>query len=132
MLQWLRRYQDVTYAAMRIVLAFLFLCHGLQKLVGAFGGPQMPLASMLGVASVIETIGGVLIGIGLLTTPVALISAGEMAAAYFIAHAPRGGLPIQNQGELAVLNCFAFLYIASRGAGRYSVDAIRSRGITAR
>jgi putative oxidoreductase len=103
------------YAVLRIVAGLMFAVHGAQKLLGLFGGPQVPLMSQLGLAGVIELIGGLLIAIGLFTSIAAFIASGEMAAAYFIAHAPRGLLPIQNGGELAVLYCFLFLYIAARG-----------------
>ena len=86
----------------------------------------MPLASQMGAAGVIEFVGGILIAIGLLTSVAALIASGEMAVAYFQAHAPRGTWPIQNGGELAVLYGFLFLYIATRGAGAWGLD--RSTG----
>jgi putative oxidoreductase len=79
-------------------------------------------------AGVIEVAGGFLIALGLLTRPLALVCSGEMGVAYFVLHAPRGPWPIQNQGELAVLYAFVFLYVASRGAGSYSLDAILSEG----
>ena len=112
---------------MRVVLAFLYFCHGAQKLFGLFGGHQVPLASLLGVAAVLETVLGVLIAIGFVTSWAAFIAAGEMAAAYFRAHAPRGGLPVQNGGDLAVALCFAFLYIAAHGGGRFSLDSMKRR-----
>jgi len=118
----LSRLGELTYAAMRIVAALIYFCHGLQKVFGAFGGHVMPLTSLMGVAGLIETILGPLIAIGLLTPWAAFIGSGEMAAAYFKAHAPRGPLPIENGGELAVILCFVFLYIATQGGGRYSVD----------
>jgi putative oxidoreductase len=121
------RFSDLTYAAMRIVLAFLFLCHGLQKLFGVLGGARVPAGSLFWLAGLIETIGGTLIAIGLFTPYVAFITSGEMAAAYFLAHAPRAAFPIQNGGELSVALCFAFLYIASRGGGRFSLDGARRR-----
>ena len=110
---------------MRIVLAFIYMAHGLQKLFGMFGGHAVPLHSLFGVAGVLETVLGALIAVGLFTSWAAFIASGEMAAAYFMAHAPRGRLPIQNGGELAVVLCFAFLYIASQGGGRFSADAVR-------
>ncbi len=116
---------ELAYSAMRVVLAFLYGCHGLQKLVGAFGGHQVPLMTLIGAAAVIETVLGPLIGVGLFTSWAALIASGEMAFAYFRVHSPRGTLPIQNGGELAVAFCFAFLYIATRGGGRWSLDSIR-------
>ena len=117
------RYAPTTYALFRIVFGFLFLCNGLQKTMGMFGGQVPPLMSMQGAAGVIETLGGLLIMIGFLTRYAAFISSGEMAAAYFIVHQPMGPLPIVNNGQLSVLFCFAFLYIASRGPGKLSVDA---------
>ncbi len=121
------RYAPQVYCIMREVFALVYLVHGLQKLVGMFGGQVVPLASMLGVAATIELGAGLLILIGLFTKPAAFIASGEMAAAYFIAHFPRSPLPIMNGGEPAVLLCFGFLYIAARGAGPWSVDALRRR-----
>lgn len=121
------RYAPQVYALFRIVAGFLFVFHGLQKLMGMFGGTVMPTGSLPWVAGVIELVGGILIMIGLLTRVAAFIASGEMAAAYFMVHQPKGTWPIENAGELAVLYCFAFLYIAARGAGMCSVDAARSR-----
>lgn len=110
---------------MRIIVGFLYVQHGTAKL---FGIPHIPmfdglhLMSLLGLAGVLELVGGTLILIGLLTRPAAFILSGEMAVAYFMAHAPQGFLPILNQGELAVLYCFLFLYLSVAGAGAYSVD----------
>ena len=119
------RYASYTFALMRIVFGFLFLCHGLQKF-GMLGGQMQPFLSFpLGVAGLLEVVLGVLILIGLFTRLAAFVASGEMAGAYFMAHQPQGGLPIQNGGEPAVLFCFAFLYIASRGAGIWSADATR-------
>jgi putative oxidoreductase len=123
----LARLSEPIYAAFRIVFGALFAFHGAQKLLGAFGGQVQPVGTMPWFAGVIELVGGILIAIGLLAGLVAFIASGEMAAAYFMAHAPRGTWPIQNAGELAALYCFAFLYIAARGAGRFSVDGA-SRG----
>ena len=114
---------EIAYALMRIAAGFLFFCHGAQKLFGAIGGHRMPLSTMLGAAGLIETVCGVLIIVGLFTSVAAFIASGEMAVAFFIQHAPKGGLPIQNGGELAVLFCFLFLFVAGRGAGIWSVDA---------
>ncbi|MBM3777757.1 MAG: DoxX family protein [Acidimicrobiia bacterium] len=113
---------------MRIVFGFLYLPHGLQKLVGWFDGTVHPLDSLRGVAGIIETVGGVLIALGLFTRPVAFIASGEMAAAYFISHAPRGPWPILNGGELSALYCFAFLYFALYGPGPLSLDVLMKRG----
>jgi len=115
---------EVAYTLMRIAAGFLFLCHGVQKLFGALDGHRMPFGTMLGAAGVIETVCGLLIAIGLFTSIAAFIASGEMAVAFFLQHAPKGGLPIQNGGELAVLFCFAFLFVAPRGAGVWSIDAV--------
>jgi len=116
------RFAPHLYALLRIVSGLLFACHGAQKLLGLFGGHRVPLASQLGVASIIELGGGLLIAVGLLTSIAAIIAAAEMAVAYFQVHLPRGLVPIQNSGELAVLYCFLFLYIAARGAGPWGID----------
>ncbi len=114
-------YSPYLYALLRIVAGLLFAQHGVQKLFGWLGGTQMPLASQMGVAGIVEAFGGLAIALGLFTSPVAFIASGQMAVAYFQSHLPRGVWPIQNGGELAVLNCFLFLYIASRGSGKWSV-----------
>ena len=121
------RYASTIYAIVRIVFGFLFLVHGLQKLFGMFDGTVVPLGSLLGVAAMVELIGGILIIVGLFTRLAAFIASGEMAAAYFIMHLPQAFWPVQNGGESAVLFCFAFLYIAVRGAGSLSVDGLRSK-----
>ena len=110
---------------MRIVVGFTFLCHGLQKLFGMFGGmPQgVEMNPLLYTAGTIELVGGALIMIGLRAGWAAFICSGMMAVAYFIAHQGQGALPIQNHGELAAVYCWVFLFIASRGSGKLSVDA---------
>jgi putative oxidoreductase len=122
----LARIAGPAYAAFRIVTGFLFAFHGAQKLFGAFGGQAQPLASMPGAAGVIELVCGVLVMVGVLTGFAAFLASGEMAAAYFLAHAPKGLWPIQNGGELAALYCFAFLFIAARGAGMWSLGGRNS------
>jgi putative oxidoreductase len=102
--------------------------HGLQKLFGFFGGvppsgEAVPLISLMGAAGLIETIGGVLIVVGFLTRPVAAVLVAEMVVAYFMAHFPQGGWPIQNQGELALLYASIFVFLAGHGAGPLSLDA---------
>ncbi len=116
---------------MRIIIGFLYLQHGAAKLLGVphiamFDGLQ--LVSLLGLAGILELVGGSLILLGLLTRPVAFILSGEMAVAYFMAHAPHGFLPILNQGELAVVYCFVFLYLSVAGGGTYSLDGMRKKG----
>jgi putative oxidoreductase len=120
------------YAVLRIVAGLLFACHGAQKLFGVLGGMDeagatAPLFSLMGLAGVIEFFGGLLIAVGLLTGYAAFIASGEMAAAYFMAHFPRGFWPIENNGELAMLFCFLFLYIASRGGVKWSIDSARAK-----
>jgi putative oxidoreductase len=119
------RYAPQVYALFRAATGFLFLFHGVQKLFGLFGREAVAVGTLPWAAGVIETVGGVLVMIGFLTRPMAFIASGEMAVAYFMAHQPRATWPIQNGGELAALYCFAFLYIAARGAGAWSVDSTR-------
>jgi putative oxidoreductase len=123
----LGKFSPQIYALLRIVAGLLFAQHGAQKLFGALGGETVQLVSRMGLAGVIELVGGLLIALGLFSSLAAFIASGEMAAAYFIAHAGNGLFPIQNRGELAVLNCFLFLYIASRGSEIWSIDAVRGK-----
>lgn len=121
----------VTHSLLRIVAGLMFMMHGGQKLFGWFGGMggqggTAELLSMPGIAGVLEVVGGALIIIGLFTRPVAFILSGEMAVAYFMMHFPQAFWPIQNQGELAALYSFTFLFFAFNGAGPLSVDAARS------
>ena len=118
-------YSPYLYALLRIVAGLAFAQHGAQKLFGLLGGTAVELMSQRGIAGVIEFVGGLLIAIGLFTSPVAFLAGGEMAVAYFQSHAPRGFWPIQNGGELAVLYCFIFLYFAAVGSGKLSIDSIR-------
>ena len=119
----LGRLHDPVHALFRVVVGFLFACHGSQKLFGFPPAPEPhPLTALMLVAGVIELVGGVLIALGLMTSIAAFLCSGQMAVAYFMAHAPQGFLPIVNQGELAVLYCFAFLFLAATGGGRYSLD----------
>ena len=121
--RFLTPYKETIYAAFRIVAGLLFACHGAQKLLGMFGGiPAEHLNALTYTAGAIELIGGLMIGVGFQASIAAFICSGTMAVAYFMAHQPQGLLPIQNQGELAVLYCFAFLTIAAKGSGRLSVD----------
>ena len=115
------------YALMRVIVGLLFACHGAQKVFGWFGGldgkgTAAPLSSLFGVAGTIEMFTGFLITIGLLAGYAAFIASGQMAAAYFMGHYPNGFWPILNNGEPAVLFCFIFLYMASKGAGVWSID----------
>ncbi len=105
--------------------ALLYVCHGTQKLVGFPGGRAVAGATLMQAAGVIELVAGGLLVVGLFTTYAAFLASGEMAVAYFISHAPGGFWPILNRGELAVLYCFLFLYVASRGSGPLSLDQWR-------
>ena len=120
-------FASYAYALLRIVVGLLFVCHGGQKLFGWFGGQPVPLGSLFGVAGILEMVLGILITIGLLTGTAAFIASGEMAVAYFIGHFPKSFWPLENQGEPAVLFCFIFLYMATRGSGIWSIDAARGR-----
>jgi Predicted membrane protein len=125
------KYAPYLYVLLRVVAGLLFACHGAQKLFGVFGGiggqpgTSTPLFSLMGLAGCIELIGGLLIALGVLTSFAAFIASGEMAFAYFTQHFPRGFWPMQNGGELAVLYCFLFLYIAANGAGMWGVWRLR-------
>jgi len=124
------RFTSQTFALLRIVSGLLFAFHGSQKLLGWPPGKMpgtVPIMSLMGLAGIIELVCGLLIAVGLLTGIVAFIAAGEMAAAYFMAHFPSGFLPIQNQGELAVLYCFVFLYFSAYGGGIWSFDSVLRR-----
>jgi putative oxidoreductase len=118
----------MTYSLFRIVFGMLFFFYGLQKLLGWFGGPAAMLMSLQGAAGVVETVCGFLIMIGLFTKQAAFLASGEMAVAYFYIHIRlMGPTPIVNMGDRATLLCFAFLYICTRGAGIWSVDALRGK-----
>jgi len=126
MAQFMARYNSQTYALLRIITGFLFLWHGSQKI---FSFPLEPMAGMPAFitygAGGIELIGGALVMIGLFTRWAAFVCSGTMAAAYWMAHGMNAPFPIQNGGELAVLYCFAFLFIAANGSGAWSVDNTR-------
>ena len=123
----MRPWEQHTYALMRIVVGAVFLWHGSQKL---FGYPPLPPGIEIPgfvtwVGGSVEFFGGILIMLGLFTRWAAFICSGQMAVAYWMAHGTNHWLPQINGGELAVIYCFVFLYIASRGAGIWSVDAAR-------
>ncbi len=121
----LSRYAPHLLALLRIVAGLLFLVHGLVKLFGFPAGAepgQVPLATIYGVAAIVELVGGALIALGLFTRPAAFIASGQMAVAYWMAHGSQGIHPILNGGELAILYCFIFLYIAAAGPGAFALD----------
>src|SRR5438046_1986282 len=117
-------------AILRIMTGLLFLEHGTQKLLNfpprVNNAPMPDLTTLPGMQGVIELVGGIMIILGLLTRPVAFILAGDMAVAYFMAHAPRGFFPLLNGGALAMVYCFVFLYFSLAGAGEWSLDRMRA------
>jgi putative oxidoreductase len=122
----LGRFSPALYVLLRFTAGLLFCLHGLPKLFGGFGRTApVALMSQMGLAGIIEVIGGAMISLGLFTSPVAFVASGQMAVAYFQAHAPRSLWPIVNGGELAALFCFVFLYIAAVGPGKWSLDSLR-------
>jgi putative oxidoreductase len=123
----LGRFAPYIYALLRIVAGLLFAEHGAQKLLGVLGGHQVAITSQFGLAGVIELVGGLMIAAGLYASLLGFIASGEMAVAYFQVHAPQGWWPIRNGGELALLYCFVFLYIAARGNGMWSIQGGKRR-----
>ncbi len=124
--RFIGRFAPHLYALLRIIAGLMFFLHGTQKIFGWPGGSLGQLPTIAIVAGWLEVILGFLITIGLFGSLAAFIASGEMAVAYFLKHAPNGFWPILNRGELAVLYCFLFLYIAARGAGIWSISAARS------
>ncbi len=128
MSRFLGRYSPIVYALMRIIIGLLFACHGGQKVLGMFADPAHPaggpLPPMIALGGWIELVGGFMVALGLLGDWAAFICSGQMAVAYFMAHAKGGFFPIQNHGEPAVMYCFVFLYIAFHGSGILSVDQL--------
>jgi len=125
----IRTFEPYARSVLRIVAGFTFSLHGMQKLLGFFGGfggkgATAPFGSLFWFAGGLELIGGLLILVGLFTSPVAFILCGEMAVAYFKMHLPHGFNPLLNHGELAVLYCFIFLYLGTAGAGPLSLDSL--------
>jgi putative oxidoreductase len=124
-----RDWQPRMLSVLRIVVGLLFLQHGLNKLFGFPPGaaphhPYVLLSLVPGLAGILETVGGILIVLGLFTRPAGFILSGEMAFAYFMAHAPHGFFPLQNRGEAPVFYCFVFLYLFVAGGGAWSLDRL--------
>jgi putative oxidoreductase len=124
-MKFLDGFGEQAYALLRIVAGLAFLAHGVQKFLNFPVAFPMPLNPLLYAAGTIELVAGGLIVIGLLTRPAAFIASGMAAAAYWIAHGSQNPFPIVNGGEAAVLYCFLFLFIATRGAGIWSVDGAK-------
>ena len=125
--RWLGKQSEWIYAVMRMVVGLLFACHGAQKLFGVLGKEARISDPQALVAGIIEFGGGLMVALGLWAGIAAFLSSGLMAVAYFMAHAPRGFFPIVNRGELAVVYSFVFLYIAAKGSGILSIDALLGR-----
>jgi putative oxidoreductase len=122
------KWQSHFLSVLRIMTGLLFLEHGTSKFLGFPHVDRVPDAmSMSGVGGMLELVGGALMVLGLFTRPVAFLLSGEMAVAYFYAHAPRGFFPLLNGGDAAVLYCFAFLYLFFAGPGPWSIDAMMKR-----
>ena len=125
---FLNKWAPQILSLVRLVSAFMFIQHGTAKMFGfpmAMGPGELDYFSLIGLAAILEVAGGLLLLIGLFTRTVAFILSGEMAVAYFMAHAPSGFWTLTNHGESAVLFCFVFLYIAAAGGGSWSVDKVR-------
>ncbi|KZB83798.1 DoxX family protein [Amycolatopsis regifaucium] len=121
------KWQGLTLSVVRVVISFLFLCHGLQKM-GFFDKPAVPVGTWPGwYAGVIELVGSVLLLLGLFTRPVAVLLSGTMAYAYFAVHQPDALLPLQNKGETAALYSWIFLLFAVVGPGIYALDTLLRR-----
>ncbi|HEV2992170.1 MAG TPA: DoxX family protein [Candidatus Angelobacter sp.] len=123
-MKFLSKFEGIAYSLMRIVIGFLFACHGAQKLFGVLGGQSMVHVPLMLVAGIIEFGGGVLVALGLFTRIAAFICSGQMAFAYFMAHVHAHGsyVPIINQGEPAVMYCFVFLFISTYGPGKWAIQ----------
>lgn len=121
----------VTWTLLRVVAGLMFFQAGSMKVFGWFGGmpdgAKFDPMTQVGIGGILEVVGGVMVMLGLFTRPVAFILSGEMAVAYWQFHAPKGNWPIQNHGEMAVLYCFLFLFMAAYGAGPWSLDGLRHR-----
>lgn len=128
-LKWLEKYSDYTYALLRIVTGLMFTFHGAQKIFGVLAASQPPVGSQLWIGGIIELLGGILIVLGLQTRIAAFICSGMMAVAYIQFHWKfqfgANFFPAINKGELALLYCFVFLFIASRGGVRWCLDKTR-------
>src|SRR5258708_950653 len=120
-------WQPRILSLVRIVVALLFLQHGLVKVFGFPAAGPASLSSLMMFAAAIETVGSAFLLLGLYTPAAAFIMSGEMAFAYFMSHAPQSFYPIVNRGEAAILFCFIFLYLASAGGGPWSLDAVLRR-----
>lgn len=126
-MEFLTRTAEPIYASTRIVVGFLFLCHGVQKFMAAFstGAPEGMPVPLFWAAAVIETFGGLFVAIGFQTALAGFVASGTMAVAYFMVHQPQALLPLQNKGELAAVYCWVMLMFAAKGPGIWSLDGAR-------
>jgi putative oxidoreductase len=129
-MNFLNRYADPFYCIMRLIVGLMFACHGLDKIFGTFAGKTEALPPLMMVGGWVEIICGFLVALGLLTRVASFVASGEMAAAFFMMHAPNGLIPYVNKGELAVVYCFIFFYIFLRGPGAWSLDSMFCRKST--
>ncbi len=120
------RWKSELLSVFRFFTAFTFIQHGTQKMFGFPAAAREPfeLFTRSGVAGILEVVGGALLLVGLFTRPTAFVMSGLMAFAYFLVHAPRGFWPLPNGGDLAIVYCFAFLYLAAAGGGKWSLDRL--------
>jgi len=126
------RWAPQMLSVLRIVSALIFMAHGTQKILGFPASSMNPATfSLPWIAGILELVGGALLLVGLFSRPVAFLLSGEMAVAYFIAHAPKSPFPALNGGDAAILFCFVFLYVAAAGPGPWSLDARMRRGTNA-
>jgi putative oxidoreductase len=123
----LGRFTPQIFALTRIIAGLMFACHGAQKLLPVLGGPMADRPPLMLVAGIIELVAGTLIALGLFASPAAFLASGTMAVAYFMGHATKGFWPLQNRGELAIMYCWFFLFVAAHGAGIWSLDWLRKR-----
>jgi len=127
----MKKAEEIALLILRLVVGFMFWQHGAVKLLGWFGGMpggmHVDLMSQIGIAGILEFFGGIAILLGIATRPVAFLLCGEMAVAYFQAHQKMGIWPVENHGEPAVLFCFIYLFLAARGGGDWSLDALLAR-----
>lgn len=122
------KFKPSTYALMRVIAGAMFLCHGADKLFGTFGKDPSALPFHIHfIAGPVELVTGALIALGLFTPGAAFVACGQMAFAYWMTHGTKSFYPIQNGGELAVLYCFVFLFMAANGSGAWSIDAMRGK-----
>lgn len=124
---FMSRFEEITLAILRVMAGLMLMQHGAQKIFGLLGGEVVPVLSRNWFAGWLELVLGALVVVGLCTRVAAFVLSGEMAFAYFLVHAARGFWPVMNRGELPALYCFIFLYLSSRGGGRYSLDALLAR-----